>query len=237
MKPPICALCAKRFDPLPASRPGLGGRGGLVRFADHRSLPDGMTGHPKGADWFCPRHFRAAQTYQDRPLSEALRALRQKRRHGRVLRLVAIVAALLVSATAWNVIGPLSLEEVDERYAVRMVEGSLDAEMIDRAAALLCAQWVEEKARPVWDPFRILWHQLWYNAWTEGYELVLWIEPEPMDLSLREFAIYQSGRTVFLRLEFEGRNRVLHTSFNAVELEQALAPFLFDAPPEVPPEY
>ena len=76
MKPPICAVCRKRFDPFDSS---LAGRAGLVHFADYRPLPDGMTGHPAGTAWFCRRHFRAAKDLQDRSRPDALELLGRRR--------------------------------------------------------------------------------------------------------------------------------------------------------------
>ncbi len=126
-------------------------------------------------------------------------------------------------------IGPVELGDVDDGYVGRVVEGSLRGRNVGPEGALLALRWVETKTQPTWNPLRVVWQQLWYNAWTEGYDLVLWIEPASGDLALRRFALYQSGRTVFLRIEFTGRNRVLDASFTADELERELEPYLLVA--------
>jgi hypothetical protein len=148
--------------------------------------------------------------------------------------LIGLLAPLLATATLWNVIGAVDLGEVDEGYIVRFSGGSLEGREAGGRGAQLVAEWVADRASPSWNPLRILWHQLWYNASTEGSELVLWLEPGDGDLSRRWFAVYQSGQTLFLRLEFKGKNRVLDAAFSADELEQALDPFLFgpDRPAE-----
>ncbi len=69
MKPPICALCHRDF------RRDAGG-GGLVRFRDEEPLPEGMTGHPRGVEWFCSRHLAAAEELSASSLKEALATLR-----------------------------------------------------------------------------------------------------------------------------------------------------------------
>ena len=84
---------------------------------------------------------------------------------------------------------------------------------------------METRTTPTWNPFRILWQRPWYGARTEGYDLVLWMEPEATEPASRLFALYQSDRTLFLRIEFEGRDRVLDASFSLDELERALDPY------------
>lgn len=68
MRPPICELCSERFDPA---------EGGLVQFAGHEPLPEGMVGHPRGLGWFCPRHLAAAEALSGLTMSEALARLRR----------------------------------------------------------------------------------------------------------------------------------------------------------------
>ncbi len=71
MKPPICALCHRDFR-----RDTEGG--GLVRFRDEKSLPDGMVGHPRGVEWFCQRHLAAAQKLSSLSLGEAMAKLHRR---------------------------------------------------------------------------------------------------------------------------------------------------------------
>ena len=49
-----------------------------MEFAEYEPLPDGMTGHPKGAVWFCERHHEAAQALKDHRSGAALKRLRRK---------------------------------------------------------------------------------------------------------------------------------------------------------------
>ena len=69
MRPPLCEICGKTFDPFTG--------GGTVNFADYEPLPETMTGHPKGCEWFCARHLEAAQALKDQPAAVALAQLRR----------------------------------------------------------------------------------------------------------------------------------------------------------------
>lgn len=100
MKPPVCAACGKRFDPF---RSLLGRRGGTVEFSNHKPLPDGMTGHPSGTEWFCRRHFGAAKALEERTLGGALAVLRGRR----AARWLGLILVLLLIAMAWNLTGPV----------------------------------------------------------------------------------------------------------------------------------
>lgn len=55
MKRPVCAVCDR---PLQGE---VEGREGLIEFADYRPLPQDVTGHPEGLEWFCERHYAAAR--------------------------------------------------------------------------------------------------------------------------------------------------------------------------------
>ncbi len=226
MKPPICTVCRKRFDP---SRSPLVGGGGLVHFADYRppSAQD-PPGHPAGAEWFCRRHYRVAKSLQDRPLGEAMAVFRARWWLAAGVRLGLVLIVLLAAATAWNVTGPVELGPGSDVALGRFSEGRLAGRETDARGAALAASWIDSRTEPTWNPLEIAWHQLKYNAWTEGYDLVLWLEPEPEteSLSSRRYALYQTGRTVFLRIEYEGKNRVLDASFTPEELEAALEPYL-----------
>ena len=70
MKPPYCYLCHQYFD---------AGKGGdLVEFADYLPLEDGVLGHSRGSEWFCPTHLPAARALASRTSSEALHELRRE---------------------------------------------------------------------------------------------------------------------------------------------------------------
>lgn len=69
MRPPICRLCAD--DRVNTALEG----GDWLAFADYAALPDGMTGHPEGLEWFCQRHLPAARAHVQWPLAHALERL------------------------------------------------------------------------------------------------------------------------------------------------------------------
>ncbi len=71
MRPPICALCHRDFRREAST-------GGLVHFRDEKPLPDGMTGHPRGVEWFCSRHLAAAQKLSPLSFAEAMAKLRRR---------------------------------------------------------------------------------------------------------------------------------------------------------------
>ena len=128
----------------------------------------------------------------------------------------------------WNVVGTIRLTDVDERYKGLFYDGTYTGKHLNSEGARLVKDWIETRTRPSWNFAVILRQQFWYNAVTEGYDLHLWLEPAQYDGSLHQYAIYQSGSMVFLRIEFKGRNRVLVASFTAEELEEALRPYVED---------
>ena len=67
MRPPICDVCHDRFDV---------NEGDTVAFTDYEPLPRGMTGHPKGLEWFCGRHIEAARALAHLTSEEAIRQIR-----------------------------------------------------------------------------------------------------------------------------------------------------------------
>ena len=75
MKPPRCAICGRKFDAFRRGRFA----GGLVYFRlgpDQEPLPEGMTGHPPNAAWFCWPHIRPARRLRGLTISQAMRHLR-----------------------------------------------------------------------------------------------------------------------------------------------------------------
>ncbi|MBD3350154.1 MAG: hypothetical protein GF364_01555 [Candidatus Lokiarchaeota archaeon] len=77
MRPPICAICDKRFAP---------NEGGLVYFKKResdkkwykRAKEEYIIGHPPNAEWFCEDHYVKAKEYENLPLHEALEKLRRE---------------------------------------------------------------------------------------------------------------------------------------------------------------
>lgn len=62
MRPPICEVCGRRAR-------------ATVGFADYKSLPDGMVGHPRGLGWFCAWHLPGARRLTGWTMGEAVRRL------------------------------------------------------------------------------------------------------------------------------------------------------------------
>jgi len=76
MRPPICAICHKRFET---------SEGGLVSFTltaeeveqNKVFKKQGYSGHPKGLDWFCGNHIEQAKTLNHLTLGEALKKMKE----------------------------------------------------------------------------------------------------------------------------------------------------------------
>ncbi len=76
MRPPICAVCNKRFSE----------GGGLIQFKlsetdkERKKLFDqpGFVGHPPGLEWFCSEHINEAKKLKHLTLPEAMKILREK---------------------------------------------------------------------------------------------------------------------------------------------------------------
>lgn len=72
MRPPICEVCHKEFDPR--------NEGGLIFFKEtvegrafHKKVEEeGITGHPPDAGWFCQNHYEEAEKRKHLTLGEAL---------------------------------------------------------------------------------------------------------------------------------------------------------------------
>ncbi len=69
MKPPICAICRKKFSE----------KGGLIYFKEteadrnfnKRFKQKGFVGHPSNAFWFCKEHYKTAVQYKNLTKEEA----------------------------------------------------------------------------------------------------------------------------------------------------------------------
>jgi hypothetical protein len=74
MKPPKCPVCGLSIHNLPERRQGqpLFASFELVEFSNYRGLPDGISGHPEGLEWFCLEHAGQAKKLAHLPLNEAL---------------------------------------------------------------------------------------------------------------------------------------------------------------------
>ena len=78
MRPPICEICDRDFNP--------DSRSGLLYFKetsegrefDKRVSEEGITGHPPDAGWFCEEHYGKAKKLTYLTLSEALKNIQSK---------------------------------------------------------------------------------------------------------------------------------------------------------------
>ncbi len=136
------------------------------------------------------------------------------------------VLIVLAGSVVWNVTGPVVVTGLDAEYYGRVVEGPARGKALSLGGCELVKEWIENRTRPSTNALRILWQQLWYNAVTEGYESQYWIEPREYRSGGPLYAFYISGNTVFMRLEYSGKNRVLEAEFTAEELAEALYPYL-----------
>lgn len=77
MRPPVCAICGKEFDPSE--------EGGVIYFAkrqsdikwDKKMEEIGGVGHPPYADWFCSEHYPQAKELAGETISDAMKKLRE----------------------------------------------------------------------------------------------------------------------------------------------------------------
>ena len=75
MRPPICAVCRKRFAP---------SEGGKIYFKvseddkvyKEKLKEPGFTGHPPNLEWFCGKHLAKAKEYSDLYRIEALKIIK-----------------------------------------------------------------------------------------------------------------------------------------------------------------
>lgn len=79
MRPPMCDICDKRFDPFSDSE------GGLVTFKvgeeDKEQLArlaqPGFVGHPPNQDWYCADHIQMANALSHLTIREARAEMRR----------------------------------------------------------------------------------------------------------------------------------------------------------------
>ncbi|MEZ4701126.1 MAG: hypothetical protein R2834_12390 [Rhodothermales bacterium] len=149
-----------------------------------------------------------------------------------VLRyLAAFVLFSLVVIPFWNR-GPVFLARPESYGRAMVIKGADANHRLDRRGIARLHQYVTQELRPAFNPITILYQHLRYRYHPEAYELVVGAGeiPEADDLlpATREFAIYQSGDVVFLRIEPIGFNRVLVSKKSVREVEDMLAPYILD---------
>lgn len=79
MRPPICAICHKRFR-------AAGTAGGRITFLlteeeaerKKRMIERRMKGHPPGLEWFCEDHIELARKYKHLTKAEAKQEIKKE---------------------------------------------------------------------------------------------------------------------------------------------------------------
>lgn len=78
MRPPICEICNRDFNP--------DKEGGLLYFKetqegrdfDRRVKEEGIVGHPPDAGWFCGKHYNKAEKLLHLTIREAMNKIREQ---------------------------------------------------------------------------------------------------------------------------------------------------------------
>ena len=132
---------------------------------------------------------------------------------------------LLAIPVIWNA-GQVELSDVNENYVVRLrsTDPAGKPRMYEGYYAIKLKELIEKSAAPSRSSLNILYQQLWYNAITTGYDMEFWVEPAESRSAGTRYGLYLSGNTLFLRLEYDGRNRVLSVPFTKSDIEAILAP-------------
>ncbi|MFZ5949324.1 MAG: hypothetical protein ACOYXC_01365 [Candidatus Rifleibacteriota bacterium] len=150
----------------------------------------------------------------------------------RRLKTIVVVLILLIFAAviAWNN-GPVKLDEINETYYGTFYDGKMKGQKVNYLGVKLFQNWMETRTRPDRNPLNIIWQHFWYNCIYDGHESVFWVSPQTVTAS-RNYAIYFTGNTIFLRVEYDGWNQVLKTEFSPRELEFELSRFTSELPAE-----
>ncbi len=121
---------------------------------------------------------------------------------------------------AWNMTGAVEMHSLNDNFTIELYSGELEGTYLSPSANSYVKDLIEHHTSTEYRPFRILWHQLWYNWITDGYDQQIWFRP------LEElgplYAIYMRDNLIFLRLEYSGKNRVLRAEFSRDEFEREL---------------
>ena len=74
MKPPVCEICFKRFNPQE--------EGGVVNFTKRKSDVEwdkkDIIEHPPYAEWFCGEHFAYAEKLSELTIDKAMVKIKEK---------------------------------------------------------------------------------------------------------------------------------------------------------------
>lgn len=139
--------------------------------------------------------------------------------------LTLLIAIILLAPVWWNS-GPVLLDQIDADYIGMIRNGRLAGRTISPEGVLVFKNWIETHTRADFVPWNIIWQHFWYNAICDGYSLQIWTEPLGEFARSRNYAVYQSGKIIFLRIEYDGWNQVLRADFSPEELETALEKYL-----------
>lgn len=148
-----------------------------------------------------------------------------KNRKGDVIR-YAIAGLFFFSLLTmyWNH-SETPLKNLERGYHGFILAGQYKQHMLDEKGVTLIKSWLEEKTSPSLNPITILVeHQKSKNP-EKNYELVIGMTAMTED-GFREYAIYQTQKTIYLRVEPMGIDRVLRASFSANDLQKALKPYI-----------
>ena len=124
----------------------------------------------------------------------------------------------------WNR-APTPLKNLEQGYQGFILKGALQQKMLDEQGVALIKTWLEQHTSPAINPVSILRQYRHIKKPMDHYELAIGMTSLSED-GFREYAIYQSGRTIYLQVEPMGIDRVLHASFSASDLEKALEPYI-----------
>jgi hypothetical protein len=72
MKPPICAICGKRFDPTEGKLLSFRLTEKDLQWQKHAKITPGFVGHPPWLEWFCADHAQLFEPLLALSLAEAM---------------------------------------------------------------------------------------------------------------------------------------------------------------------
>ncbi len=144
---------------------------------------------------------------------------------------LAFLLFFLMVVPFWNR-GPVWLSRPDIYTRGMVIKGEMEGRSLDANGLAWLYRYSAHELKPVVNPFMILYTQYRYRFKPETFEVVVGAGETPTtEISatpLREFAVYQAGRYVYLRIEPNGTNRVLHAKISARELEKSLEAYIRD---------
>ncbi len=138
--------------------------------------------------------------------------------------LIAGLCFLMLITIFWNQ-SSTPLKSLSAGYQGYVLKGTLEEQMVDEAGVALIKEWLEQQTSPTLNPFKILFHYRRSTKPIENYDMAIGMAPTTEE-DFREYAIYQSGNIIYLRVEPMGIDRVLTARFSQADLESALKPYI-----------